>query len=343
MYMCNSDKFSFAFNIKNMPSAQKNMMIQMFESEGEQLAELKNEELADPVLARKRITIQYIQDMYRFFKLHSLRNETGDIFSNRLEIFESSIFTELIDDPEFYRTIANFHFDNDHFEEALNLYNYLIDTGQNYAELYEKAGYSKQKLGYFNDAIILYQRADLFDTNHNWLLRKLAQCHMALGDTESALECYLELSQSEPDNQRVNAAIGSCYLQMEKPDQAIEYFYRIEFANPGSSAAMRPVAWSLFLLKRNTEADKYYTHLLETEPNSSDFLNAGHVAFALGHKEKAIQCYLNSIKSRNDDIKSFVKSYNKDRKYLIANEVDSNEIALMLDYLRFGKQDGLYI
>ncbi|HLN54182.1 MAG TPA: tetratricopeptide repeat protein [Lentimicrobium sp.] len=343
MYMCNSDKFSFAFNIRNMPSQQKNMMIQMFESEGEQLAELKNEELSDPVLARKRIIIQYIQDMYRFFKLHTLRNETGDIFSKRLEIQESSIFSEIIEDPEFFRTVANFHFDNDHYEEALKIYNYLIEKDENYAELYEKAGYCKQKLGMFNDAIVFYERADLFDTNHNWLLRKKAQCHMALGDIESALECYLELSQIEPENQRINAAIGSCYLQMEKPDQAIEYFYRIEFASPGTSTAMRPVAWCLFLLKRLTEADKYYTQLLETDPNSSDFLNAGHVAFALGQKEKAIQSYLNSIKSREDDIKSFVRSFNKDRKYLLANEVDLNEIALMLDYLRFGKRDGIYI
>ncbi len=343
MYMCNSDKFSFAFNIKHLPSQQKNMMIQMFEGESEQLAELKNEELSDPELARKRIIIQYTQDMYRFFKLHTLRSETGDIFSKRLEIHESAIFTELISDPEFYRTVANFHFDNDHFEEALRLYNYLVDSGENYAEIYEKAGYCKQKLGLFNEAIISYQRADLFDANHNWLLRKLAQCHMALGDIESALECYLELSRLEPDNQRVNAAIGSSYLQMEKPDQAIEYFYRIEFASPGTPASMRPVAWSLFLLKRNTEADKYYTQLIAAEPNSSDFLNAGHVAFALGHKEKAIQLYLSSIKSRQDDIKSFIKSYNKDRKYLIANDVDPNEIALMLDYLRFGRQDGIYV
>lgn len=343
MYMCNSDKFSFAFNIRHMPSQQKNLMIQMFESEGEQLAELKNEELSDPVLARKRIIIQYIQDMYRFFKLHSLRNETGDIFSKRLDIHESSIFTEIIGEPEFYRTVANFHFDNDHYEEALKLYEYLIDIGENYAEIYEKAGYSKQKLGLFNDAIVFYQRADLFDANHNWLLRKMAQCQMALGDIESALECYLELSQLETDNQRVNAAIGSCYLQIEKPDQAIEYFYRIEFASPGTPTAMRPVAWCLFLLKRNTEADKYYNQLLATEPNTSDFLNAGHVAFASGHKEKAIQHYLNSIKTRDNDIKSFIKSFNKDRKYLLANEVDSNEIALMLDYLRFGKRDGIYV
>jgi len=343
MYMCNSDKFSFAFNLRNMPTQQKNMMIQMFEGEGEQLAELKNEELSDPSLAKKRIVIQYIQDMYRFFKLHPLRNEIGDVFIKRFEIQESVVLSEIIQDHDFYRKIANFYFDNDHFEEALKLFSYLIEKGENYAELYEKAGYSKQKLGYFHEAITLYQRADLFDTNHNWLLRKLAQCHMALGDTKAALDIYLELILLEPENQRINASIGTCYLNMGKVEEALEYFYRIEFANPGSAAAMRPVAWCLFLLKRNAEAEKYYNQLLSLEPNTYDFMNAGHVAFSLGNKEKAIDHYLNCIRTSHDDIKSFVKSFNKDRKHLLSNEIEASEIALVLDFLRFGKRDGFYV
>lgn len=338
MYMCNSDKFSFAFNLRHMPEQQKNMMVQMFDSEGEQLAELKNEELSDPALAKKRIVIQYTQDLYRFFKLHPLRGEIGDVFRSNFQVHESVVMTKLIDDTDFYRSIANFFFDNDHFAEALNIFNYLIEKGENFAELYEKAAYCNQMLGNCIQAINLYEKADLFDTNHNWIIRKIAQCHMALNDTESALECYLELNELEPDNQSINASIGTCYLNLGKPEQALEYFYRIEFTGGSTPAALRPVAWCLFLLNRNTEADRYYTQLLETQPNTNDYLNAGHVAFSLGQKEKAIRLYLNSIKERNDDLKSFVKSFNKDRKHLIDNDVESSDIALMLDFLRFGNK-----
>jgi tetratricopeptide (TPR) repeat protein len=336
VYMCNSDKFSFTFNLENLDQHQKELLREMFESESEQLALLKDEELSDPLLARKRIIIQYTQDLYRFFKLQSLKNETGDIFNTRMDIQDSSIFKELIEDVDFYRTVANFQFDNDHFEDALKIYSYLIEKGEHYAELYEKIGYCQQKLGQYNEAIAYYKRADLFDANRNWLLLKIAQCYMVMEDFETALQYYIELSQLEPDNQRVNAAIGSCYLQMEKPDQALEYFYRIEFMDQHSTTAKRAIAWCLFMLNRITEADKYYKQLLKGEPNSSDFLNAGHVAFALGKKDKAINHYLFSIEERGYDIKSFIKSFNKDRKYLIANGVDSGEIALMLDYLRFG-------
>lgn len=336
MYMCNSDKFSFVFNLRHMPEQQKNMMVQMFDSEGEQLAELKNEELSDPQLAKRRIVIQYIQDMYRFFKLHPFRSEIGDVFSRRFEAHESTVLSGLITDTDFHKIIANFYFDSDHYDEALRIFNWLTEQDENFAELYEKAGYCNQMLGNYIQAINLYEKADLFNTNHNWIVRKIAQCHMALNDTESALDRYIELSELEPDNLRINASVGTCYLNLDNPEQALEYFYRIEFANQGSASAIRPVAWCLFVLNRNTEADKYYTQLLDLEPNTFDYLNAGHVAFSLGQKEKAIELYLKSIKARKDDMKSFVKSFNKDRKHLLSNDVDAGEIALMLDYLRFG-------
>jgi len=198
-------------------------------------------------------------------------------------------------------------------------------------------------LGDYLQAINLYERADLFDTNHNWLLRKMAQCYMALNDTEAALEKYLELSTLEPDNQSINASIGTCYLNLERPDEAIEYFYRIEFANPGTPAALRPVAWCLFLLNRTEDAAGYYDQLLGMEPNFVDFLNAGHVALCTGEKEKSINYYRSSIRLRPEGIRSFVKSYNKDRKHLLANGVKSGDIALLLDYLRFGKPNSFFV
>lgn len=337
VYMCNSDKFSFVLNLRHMPQQQKALMVQMFEGEAEQLAELKNEELSEPSLIRKRITIQYIQDLYRFFKIHPLRNEIPDVFARRVSLTDLSAFTEVFSNPEFYRTVANFHLDNGHFEEAGRLYEYLIASGENYAELYEKAGYCKQETARYEEAVKLYQRADLFDSNHNWLLRKMAQCHVATGNTDQAVACYKELLNMEPENLKITASLATCLLNDNDTEKALEYFYKIEFNSPGSVSAMRPVAWCLFLLNRNTEAESYYSMILDMEPNSYDFLNAGHVAFSLGNKEKAIKHYQQSIDERGDDIRSFVKSYNKDRKHLLANDVDPVDIALMLDYLRFGR------
>ncbi|NTW23170.1 MAG: tetratricopeptide repeat protein [Lentimicrobium sp.] len=337
-YMCNSDKFSFILNLKHMPERQKEIMAQMFTSEVEQFEELMSEELTDPALKKKRIVIQYIQDLYRFFKLNSVRTETGDIFQLPLDVHNTSVIGALISSPVFYRNIAGFYFDNNHFQEANRIYLQLLEKGENYAELYEKSGYCQQQTGNYAEAIAMYQKADLFDTNRKWLLGKMAQCYHKLMQPAKALEVYLELSQLEPDNMKVHASVGTCYLSLGDYSNALEYFYRIEFNEQGTARSMRPVAWCLFTLNRLMEAENYYTQLLEMEPNAFDFMNAGHVAFCLRNRQAAAVYYVQSILKRNGDLNSFLKAFIADKKFLLQNGVNSEDISLMLDFVRIRYQ-----
>jgi tetratricopeptide (TPR) repeat protein len=335
VFMCNSDKFSFILNIANMPDAQKGLIGQMFSAEAEQYEELLSEEANDPSLRSKRVVIQYIQDLYRFFRLHPLRSEMGDIFSLPLEFHLTSIFDLLVNDTARLKAIASFYFDNDHYDEALRIYQLLEMKGESYAELFEKSGYCCQQKGDYQDAIDCYRKADLFDTNRAWLLGKIAQCHLKLSDTRAALETYLELNSLETDNLKTAAAIGTCYLNLNEPAKALDYFYRIEFADQGSARAMRPVAWCLLVLGRTDEAAPYYQQLLGLEPNAYDYINAGHLAFCRGDKQQAAEYYISSIRKREGDLRSFLKGFNADRNVLIRNGVDKDELPLMMDYIRF--------
>jgi tetratricopeptide (TPR) repeat protein len=335
VFMCNSDKFSFILNIANMPDAQKGLIGQMFSAEAEQYEELLSEEANDPSLRSKRVVIQYIQDLYRFFRLHPLRSEMGDIFSLPLEFHLTSIFDLLVNDTARLKAIASFYFDNDHYDEALRIYQLLEMKGESYAEIFEKSGYCFQQKGDYQDAIDCYRKADLFDTNRAWLLGKIAQCHLKLSDTRAALETYLELNSLETDNLKTAAAIGTCYLNLNEPAKALDYFYRIEFADQGSARAMRPVAWCLLVLGRTDEAAPYYQQLLGLEPNAYDYINAGHLAFCRGDKQQAAEYYISSIRKREGDLLSFLKGFNADRNVLIRNGVDKDELPLMMDYIRF--------
>lgn len=335
VFMCNSDKFSFILNISGMPEAQKNMMQQMLAAESEQYDELLSEELNDPYLRNKRLVIHYIQDLYRFFRLHPLRYEIGDIFAFPLEVHLTSVFGLLVEDLSRYREIASFYFDHDHYDEALRIYQLLEKSGESFAELYEKSGYCHQQKGDYREAIACYRKADLFDTNRAWLLGKISQCHLKMNDTRSALDTYLELDSLEPDNLKTAAAIGTCYLNLNEPEKALDYFYRIEFADQGSARGMRPVAWCLLLLGRTDEAAPYYAQLLAMEPNAYDYMNAGHLAFCKGDREQAADYYISSVKMRYGDIRSFLKGFVSDKHILISCGVDKNEIPLMIDYVRF--------
>jgi len=84
-YICNSDKYSFAINFHAVPRQQRSMIITYFESELEQMKEMINEEkLLDQSLESNAIMTQYIQDLYRFYKLYPYKNEFRDIFQTRI-------------------------------------------------------------------------------------------------------------------------------------------------------------------------------------------------------------------------------------------------------------------
>lgn len=334
VYMCNSDKFSFVLNMTNMPEAQKTMMGQMFGAEMEQLKEFMDEELSDPLLRNKRIVIQYIQDLYRFFRLHPLRSEIGDIFSKPLQPESTQIYRGLVTDHKFLKTIASFYFDQGHCDESLQIFQHLEESGESYAELYEKSGYCQQEKGNYEEAIALYKKADLFDTNRKWLMGKIAQCYLKMDNTREALNTYLEQFTADLDNLRTAAAIGTCYLNLNEPDKALEYFYRIEFADQNSPHAMRAVAWCLLIMGRKDEAAPYYQQLLALEPNAYDYMNAGHLSFLSEDKQQAADHYISSIRERGGDIKSFLKGFASDRRYLLDNGVQSSELPLMVDYVR---------
>ncbi|MBL7906365.1 MAG: tetratricopeptide repeat protein [Bacteroidales bacterium] len=332
-YMCNSDKFSFILNLSFLPQQQKEMMSQMLGAEIEQFEEIMNEELTDPALRKKRLVIQYIQDLYRFFRLNPLKNEIGDVFQQPLDIYNTTVFEVLVKSSEFYRKVATFCFDNDHFGEAYIIITKLLSGNSGTAELYEKAGYSLQKTGDYQGALELYRKADLFDTNRKWLLGKMAQCHLKLLQPAEALTIYNELLLMEPDNNKIIASAGTCYLNLGDYEKALECFFRIEFNSPGEANAIRPLAWSLFLLNRNEEAAVYYGQLLGMDPNEFDFMNAGHVAWCQGKRLEAASHYKNSIRKRNGDLKTFLRAFASDKPFLLKNGLSEREIQMMLDFI----------
>jgi len=95
--MCNSDKYSFCLSILQMPERQRNMMQQSFNLESEQMEEMaKDEALLKPDLVAKNISKQYIQDLFRLFKLHPQHEDFSDMFASALLIHKSYLFGYLL-------------------------------------------------------------------------------------------------------------------------------------------------------------------------------------------------------------------------------------------------------
>ena len=334
-FMCNSDKYSFILNIRFMPDMQKNMMLEMFNAELEGMNEiLKDDEILNKeVVDRYRFT-QYIQDLYRFFKLHPYKNEFVDIFNQELDLYNTNIVKSVWFDAELYKKIGALYFEKGYFKHSIQVYKLLDDKGVNEQEIVEKIAYSYQKSGNYRKALKYYEKAELFDAHVEWTTKKIALCHRELGNTQKAIEYYLKAEQQEPENLYVQAHLGHSYLRLKEYEKALQHYFKVEYFAPSNTGILRPIAWCSFVLGKFENAEKYYTKLHEkNEADMFDYLNMGHVAWCTNEEKKAIEFYKTAFEKSGKDKQKFRLAFYEDAPYLIKHGVPEHEIALMLDYL----------
>ncbi|KPK87378.1 MAG: hypothetical protein AMS27_02460 [Bacteroides sp. SM23_62_1] len=332
--LCNSDKYSFCLNIRNMPSLQKSMMMEMFNMEIKAMNELSsNDEVLDQFIKDRTIYTQYLQDMYRFFKLHPMREEFEDVFEIPFNIERSHIINLLISDEKILRNIGEFYFEKEYYREAINILSHLPCDESDF-EVFEKIAYGYQKQGEFQRAIENYHKAELFDKNKIWIFKKIAFCYRKLGDFKSSLKYYREAEKQDPENLYIQAYIGHTYMDMENFEAALKYYYKVEYQDPSNYKIYRPIAWCSFAIGKFDSARKYFEKAINKEGTRNDFVNLGHIEWCRGHRSEAIENYKKALIRSGADFNWLASVFEQDKKYLLKHGIRSFDIPLMMDYLK---------
>ncbi|MCD4697968.1 MAG: hypothetical protein K8S16_17225 [Bacteroidales bacterium] len=335
-FMCNSDKYSFCLNIPQMPDIQKSMMLEMFNAEIESIKELqKEDEILNKSAGVKSIYSQYIHDLYRFYKLHPLRNEFLDIFNMKFDFYNCKFIQILIQDDNILRNIAEFFFEKEYYDLAAEVYIQFNNKGDNSLEIFEKIGYCFQKQKKYKEALSYYKKAELYDSNRAWNLKKIALCYRHLKKYDESLKYYLEVEKLEPDNLYVQTYIGHSYLDLKEYENALDYYFKVEFLAEENKKVLRPIAWCLFVTGKLERAKKYLDQLIKEDANKYDFMNQGHVEWCLGNPSVAVKNYKLSINRSDNNIKLFMTGFEEDKKHLLKYGVDPEEIPLVIDYLKY--------
>ena len=145
-FICNSDKYSLLLNLKYLPSAQKTMMLKVFRMELEGLQQLNDEESAtDPYRSFRINVTQYLQDIYRFFKLSPYRKEFEDLFIGKMDIYNSEFFRMTCNASEVEAGLADYFFSKNFYDDALELFLKQVKEKPDEVHLYEKIGYCYQE------------------------------------------------------------------------------------------------------------------------------------------------------------------------------------------------------
>ncbi|MFA6580962.1 MAG: CDC27 family protein [Paludibacter sp.] len=332
--MCNSDKYSFCLSILQMPEAQRGMLKNSFKMEAEQLDEMsKDEALLTPNLVSKNISKQYIQDLFRFFKLHPRHDDFRDMFAYSLIMHRSYLFDILSTNTDFKTNIAEYYFTKSHYFHALELFEDMVSEIPSNAALYQKIGYSYQQTSQLPKALDAYLKADIIQPDDLWTVKKLALCFRLSGNYEKALEYYHHADFLQPNVPSVLLQIGHCYLELRKFKEALNIYFKLDAESDENVKVWRAISWCSFVSGNIKQSDYYLQKLIDSEPNAADFLNAGHVAWCEHRLTDAVKYYRESLTLQQNNWDQFLKSFNKDKPYLIANGIYEDEIPLLLDEL----------
>ena len=335
-YMCNSDKYSFCFNVKHLPAEQGRNIISLFNMEAESMRELSNEDgLLNKPGKDTFIFTQYMQDLYRFFKLHPFRNDFRDIFNLQWDLSDNWLIRNLDDNTHILRNAAEFLFIKKHYGDAAGLFLVLAQKSEPDQIVYEKLAYCYQMGGNFKSALEFYKRAELFDANRLWSLKKIIFCYRKLGDTESALKWSLEAASLAPEDVYLQTMLGNCYLDLRQYEMALNHYFKAEILTPENKKVLRPIAWCCFVLKKLDLAADYFQLIMAEDSTANDLINTGHVELCLGNKPKAMENYISAVTTGGISLVQFAETLDFDKHYLIANGIDPTEIQLITDYIRF--------
>jgi tetratricopeptide (TPR) repeat protein len=334
-FICNSDKYSLLLNLKYLPSSQKSMMLKVFRMELEGMKQMTDEEsVLDPYRSFRTNVTQYLQDIYRFFKLSPYKKEFEDIFTGKLDIYNSQFFRMTCKGTDAEAGLADYFFSRNFYDDALFIYLKQIDTKPDDAQLYEKIGYCYQEDSNYGEALRFYKRAELIDRKV-WTIKKIGLCLRRLGRTEDALEYYLQACDMEPENIHTVIMTAHCFLDLKDYEQALKYYFRVEYGNPGNIKILRPIAYCYFALGRFDDSEKYYERLSAVKLNAHDLINMGHLSLCREKKREAIDFYRQSIVSGELSREEFMAIFAEDRPLLVSLGVNPDDLPILLDYLLF--------
>ena len=334
-FMCNSDKYSLYFSMMQLPQEARKMMMNQFDSQASEMIQQKKEELISKRGKLEVISSQYIQDLYRFFKLYPSHLDFNDIFTMPLDFHNLDILKPYISDEESLSSIAEYYLRKNYFSDALTIFNRLSETKQDSDILYQKIGYCKQMGGDLNGALEAYLHADLLNPESKWVIRRIAGCYRTLKQPEDALKYYHRYEVLNPDNLSVQINIGHCHLELKDYNEALKCFFKVDYLDSKSHKAWRPIAWCSFLTGKYDQARNYYKKILDNQPNTQDLLNAGHTEWALQNIKGALSHYRQAVHMENDEFQRFLELFNQDIPDLLIAGIEETDVALMLDELRY--------
>lgn len=334
---CDSDKYSFIFTFEQVLSHIPQQMLEMVEK-GEATpmpvgGEVASDEVKQPAFIRRI----YLQNLYRFFKIHQHRAD----FSNPFSLTHPACI--FFSNPLFGNTaleqhageVAAFLLKQQLYKEAEQVLA-IVGEGNRSAQYYQQMALIAQRL--HNDSALAashFREALALDANNVSLMKGLARALFAQGDYEASLQLYERIMLTQPDNASTELNAAVCMTRLERHEEALRLLYKLNYERADDSNVNRVLAWTLTANKQYEQAEKLYRKLTEGKAAAEDWLNYG---FCLWFQKKigpAIEAFAKCAVADSSTPIDIEKEITvTERDFISKHGIGNTEMLLMLDAVR---------
>lgn len=339
--LCSSDKYSFCFNILQLPEQYRNQAILNMGAESEELSKtLESDKIFSGKLTIEKLSNQYIQDLYRFFNLFRRKKDFFNIFSMPLDFFNCENLKEILNDKKELSSMCSLYLKNKNYNYASQIIDILTVENSASSELCQKKGFCMEQMNNDSSALSEYLKSDLINPNSVWTLKRIAFLYRKKNMPEKAIEYYQRAEKLKPDDYMITLNLGHTNVEMNEYTKALEYYFKVEIINGESIKTWRAIAWCSFKCGKNDQAQRYYEKVISyNNANMVDYLNAGHFFFSIGKYKDAIKMYKKSLLSEGLSLNKFMELFDKDMISLADDKIKSEDVPFLRDKLLYALEE----
>ena len=297
-FMCDSDKYSFCYAIREIPEMHRNAMMSQLEEQNKALKE--SADVPDLKRLSKQTTQsilrQYVQNLYRFFKLFTNAQEFDDPFNHLVLCpMRSNPLYNLLMEPERLFRFIGINIKQKRYLRAIEFFVRLEGLHPECMEAtqLQQLGLCYQKRKMYREAIEEYTKADLMKPDSYWTIHHLAQCHREVGNYEKALEYYEMAETMKPDNLSLTFHVAELLYELGEYEEALPRLHKIDYHHPESLKSLRLLAECSFMSEQSAQAAKYYERMMTehtAELTSTDWLHAAYNYWLLMRRDECFRC-----------------------------------------------------
>ena len=341
---CDSDKYSFVLAYHQIVDHLPASVMKMIDA-GEAApmpvgGQVNEEERKTPAFNRR----MYLQNLYRFYRLHYMRREFPNPFENSSVylFFSNSLFVGTLLESHFLE-ISSFLMKRNHITDALRMIEHVPEHLRDYQYymIYGNMLRHQPQTHYpfsLHEELHCYEKAHLLKPEETKAMAGLARISFRLENYTLALSFYEKLLERQPENRHYMLNAAFCLINQNQCDQAEKYLFKLNYLYPDDQNVIRGLARLMTLQGRFEQARKYYIQLLSVDqPMPLDFLNYGYCLWFSRDEAAAIVTFkkfmVKQAEGSNED-----KPFNLENEFMIKehdslllHNISDVEIQLMIE------------